>query len=97
MGCIHSTSALMVAAEAGEVDTVADMIKEGGAYFDFDEINRTDGHGRTALFLAAAAGKVEVVKVLITNPNIDVNIKNEDGDTATVIAGVNRRKYYLII
>ena len=35
----------------------------------------------TSLHIASGYGHVEVVKLLLAHPNIDVNVKNDDGRT----------------
>ena len=49
-------------------------------------INRKDIDGLTALHLAAAAGKVEIVKVLLQNNTADINAKTNKGYTPLRIA-----------
>lgn len=45
------------------------------------DINKTDIYGSTALIYAAGYRNVEIVKLLLEN-NVDVNIKNNQGDDA---------------
>lgn len=62
-------------------------IAEMKAMFDMilakePDINAVDNAGRTALFLAAAGNKSVLVDALLEVPDIDVNIRNRDGDSA---------------
>jgi ankyrin repeat protein len=38
--------------------------------------------GRTVLMAAAEAGRTECVELLLSNPNVDPNVINDDGETA---------------
>ena len=54
------------ACESGDVAKVREMIKKGG------DVNASDEEGRTSLFIATIAGKVEIARTLIKNgANID--------------------------
>ena len=45
-------------------------------------VNEKDFFGYTMLMYAAEAGNARVVRLLLDQPNIDINIQNDDGETA---------------
>lgn len=57
-------SALLTAAEAGNVDVVREL-KEAGA-----DIENCDSYRRTPLYAAAVAGHIDVVRYLDTGANV---------------------------
>jgi ankyrin repeat protein/subtilisin family serine protease/outer membrane protein OmpA-like peptidoglycan-associated protein len=78
-------NALLEASRSGNAE-VAKAILEKTA-----DVNHQDQEGRTALMEAAWSrfarkGNVDVVKVLVQNPKIDVNLKDKNGTTALIAA-----------
>eukprot|EP01129_Flabellula_baltica_P010957 TRINITY_DN4702_c0_g1_i2.p1 TRINITY_DN4702_c0_g1~~TRINITY_DN4702_c0_g1_i2.p1 ORF type:complete len:414 (-),score=89.49 TRINITY_DN4702_c0_g1_i2:23-1264(-) len=57
----------------GNVEHVENVLNE---YFYVIDINRFDVYGNTPLHLAIFGGHVEVVKLLLGHPDINVNLKN---------------------
>jgi len=58
---------------------------EGGIKSFLDQgvnVNEKDVFGYTMLMYAAEAGNARVVRLLLDQPNIDINIQNDDGETA---------------
>ena len=45
-------------------------------------VNATDGGDRTALHVAAEAGSIDAVAVLLSYPDCDFNLKDRDGEIA---------------
>ena len=44
------------------------------------DINETDGENKdTSLHIAAKLNNIEIIKLVLPNPNIDINIQNKDG------------------
>lgn len=68
------------AAGKGDLETVRRMI-EGGV-----DVNAKDFFKATALQWAAAKGRAEVVKYLLSRPGIDVSAMNAGGTTALMTA-----------
>ena len=50
------------------------------------KIDAQDEEGSTALMCAAEHGHVEIVKLILDDPNCDCNIEDNDGSTALSIA-----------
>lgn len=74
-------NALIYAAIRGNKEIFELLIKKG-----IDDINHADNNGKnTALIQAASRGYEEIVELLLKQPNINVNIKNENGYTALVL------------
>ena len=67
------------AANVGRVSEVSSLLR------DYPEINvnwtNPDFSQWTPLHAAAAEGQVEVVKLLLVNPSINVNVKHKFGET----------------
>lgn len=79
----ESNSALLIAAQKGDVAKVKALLAKGGA------VNATDTkHGQTPLMLAATGGHIEVVRLLLAN-RADVNLKEPKfGQTALMFAAL---------
>jgi len=73
-------TALMLAACHGQLKSCK-LLLECGA-----DINASDEEGSTALMCAAEIGDVEIVKLLLSNPNCDPKLADQDGCTALSIA-----------
>ncbi len=55
--------------------------------FSSGDVNvRAAQHGQTALMLAAAHGRAEMVELLVSEAEADVNVRDEDGSTALMCA-----------
>ncbi|MFT4059024.1 MAG: ankyrin repeat domain-containing protein [Legionella sp.] len=67
---IHHQNPLILASIANNADVVAELLNCGS------EINATDDEHRSALHYAVALNKLSVVKQLLENPNINVNISD---------------------
>lgn len=72
-------TALMLAAEKGQVGTVNALLAAGA------DVNATDDDGDTALMHAADEGNNAVVRLLL-DAGADINIRNKEGETAFDIA-----------
>jgi len=90
-----NTTALISASQAGNTQTVLDIINNLNTPID---INEQDSEGATALHYAALNGHLEIVKHLIEH-NAKVNIKTQEGRTplhcATFGSHVNIVTYLL--
>lgn len=73
-------SPLMRAAESGRAETVR-MLLRGGA-----DANWKGADGYTALMRAIAEGRTEIVDLLLRDPSTDVNVRNQHGSTALMVA-----------
>jgi len=73
-------TALLLAAKANRVVTVEKLIAK------FADVNIQDNHGYTALIEAVKRQYSTLLSVLLEHEKIDVNIKNENGDTAFSIS-----------
>uniref|UniRef100_A8G8P6 Ankyrin n=1 Tax=Serratia proteamaculans (strain 568) TaxID=399741 RepID=A8G8P6_SERP5 len=62
---------------------VARYLLEQGA-----DPNQKDKHGRTALMGAAFKGDVEAADILLTDPRTEVNLQNDQGQTAVMYAAL---------
>ena len=54
-------------------------------------MNHIDSYGWTGLYGACWMEKLEVVKILVDHPSINLNIKNNDGDNA-LYWGINNEE-----
>ena len=72
-------TALMVAAQAGHLDSLGTLIAAGA------DINGTDQHDQTALIHAAEGGHPDTVAELIRR-GADVNARSARGGTALAVA-----------
>ena len=57
---------------------------DGVRKFSFNEINKA-----VALIIASQLGHIEIVKLLLTNETINVNLRNDFGNTALILASWN--------
>lgn len=74
------------AAEKGYLDVIKMLVTD----VDINAMGRI--HGYNALMWAVMEGHKDVVKFLLEQPNINVNLQNRDGVTALMIAVINHRK-----
>ncbi len=72
-------TALMKAAELGEVESINKLVKRGA------DVNARDNYGFTALTYAAFEGQVEAIEVLV-RCGADVNAKANNGIMALMVA-----------
>lgn len=61
------------------------LLKKGGASF----INDHDNKGNTAIVWASKQGKLELVKLLLTVEDIDIDITNMDGESVLSLAAAH--------
>jgi len=82
---------LVRASANGDLDTVKDILQDerGVQDYDVNEANNIDTLGRTALHLACAQGLTDVVKELLKEDKLDINLKDNDGWTALHSAASN--------
>jgi len=75
------------AAEGGKVEEVKDILRKNPSL----NVNwKTEGrYGYTALFAACWKGRDSVVSILLAHPDIDPNLKDENGNTPFMIASWN--------
>ena len=73
-------SALLVASSVGEVKS-AKVLVEAGA-----EVCATDDEGNTCLIIAAVFGQIDIVRYLLSLPDVDVHDRDAEGDTALHLA-----------
>ena len=72
-------NALVQAAIQGDSGAVGDALEHGDA-------NAHDAEGWTALHIAARNGNVEIARLLLAQPGIDVNVKNKWKSTPLMLA-----------
>ncbi|OQR80393.1 hypothetical protein BIW11_02406 [Tropilaelaps mercedesae] len=70
----------MLAASHGRADMVKALLEAGA------DPNTQDNDGSTALMCAAEHGYIDVVRMLLANPDVEINIADHDGQTALSIA-----------
>ncbi|CAF1279168.1 unnamed protein product [Rotaria sp. Silwood1] len=87
---VSNQTALMLAVKHGKVDLVELLLENGAA------VNLQDIDGSTALMCAVEHGNINIVKLLLTRPECDVNITDNDGQTAVTIATIKDRKDILV-
>ncbi|KAJ6781599.1 hypothetical protein PWT90_06139 [Aphanocladium album] len=75
----YQKTALESAAEKGKADLVRFLIGRGA-------LRENEAAGENALLTASSRGHLETVKVLLTEGNININARNESGDTALIVA-----------
>ena len=73
---VNINVAYEIAVELREADVIKSLT------FEDININAQDGEGVTLLMLACTKGSYEVVQYMLSNENIDVNVKNVYGNTA---------------
>ena len=76
----NGASALQLAATAGHADVVATLAAAGASR------SLCDDRGMSALMLAAQKGRVEVLKVLLSLSKEDLELRNNDEETALICA-----------
>ena len=64
----------------GHAATAAELLRLSA------DVNAQDGNGHSALMLAAIYDQADAVRVLLSAPGVDVNLANENGDTAMSLA-----------
>ncbi len=77
----RGNTALMLAAHAGHVEIVRELLAAPGI-----EVNKQDNNGNTALMEAAYGGDAGIVQQLLKAPGIDVNKQDSNGITALMEA-----------
>ena len=77
--------ALCFLAGKGNLEAVQYLLDHGQA------VNSLDRNGRTPLMHAAGGGHLEVINLLLKQPGIEVNLKDDYGDSAYVHALANER------
>ena len=84
---INPSHALIEAVEFGEKEEATELVKEildmSGVIIDPNILNGTKG---PALTIAAFKGRTEIVELLLTLKDIDINKRNKDGSTALILA-----------
>ena len=70
---------------AADVADLAAALKDGG------NVNALGQWGRTALHGAASQGQLDMVKLLLAQPGVDVNLVDEDAYTPLLFAAANTR------
>ncbi|XP_059144239.1 uncharacterized protein LOC131931458 isoform X2 [Physella acuta] len=73
-------TALMLAASHGRVEMVKLLVEEGA------DINLQDVDGSTALMCACEHGSIEIVNFLLSQPNINATITDNENSSALTIA-----------
>ncbi|XP_046550258.1 ankyrin repeat domain-containing protein 7-like [Haliotis rubra] len=74
------------------------VIKGKEDVFDFlvrmgVNVSRVDVHGRNILHLASLGGPVEMVRHILGQNLVDINVRDKDGNTAAMIAKRKSRHY----
>lgn len=82
----YGSGKLLEAAKVGDTRLVAALIRSGANVNYLDPMNQ-----KTALHYAVAMGHTETIKILIKNKG-DTLLRDEDGNTALLIAVLNKRK-----
>ncbi|CAF3330091.1 unnamed protein product [Rotaria socialis] len=83
-------TALMLAVKHGKADLVELLLNNGAA------VNLQDSEGSTALIYAVEHGSLNIVKLLLARPECDVDIVDNNGQTAISIATNKNRKNILV-
>lgn len=78
-GIVRDEGDLIHAAIAGDVGAVEDALKRA-------DLNLSDSDGWTALHIAARNGDIDICRLLLSRPTIDVNVKNKWKSTPLMIA-----------
>ena len=87
--CSYTYAGIM-AASLGHNDVIVALAKAGKLH-----VNVTNAEGETALFSAATNGHLETVKLLLTDPNTDINKACKIGDNPLAVA--IRHRYVQIV
>ena len=84
---IPGTSSIHIAASEGDITTLESVMSA----LDEFNINIQDGLGQTPLMIACKNGHKEVVKLLLSSPNLDINMEDDEdlSKTALLIACYN--------
>jgi ankyrin repeat protein len=61
-------------ARAGHTDIVVQLLKHGKVH-----VNLQDSQGETALMLASTECRTDIVRTLLQDKNVDVNIRSKRG------------------
>ncbi|CAF0880180.1 unnamed protein product [Adineta ricciae] len=83
-------TALMLAVKHGKTDSVELLLENGAG------VNLQDTDGSTALICAVEREFLNIVKLILTRPECDVNIADNEGQTAVTIATNKNRKDILV-
>ena len=78
-----SGKSLHQAVAAGNITEVEQMVKAGAS------LKGRDKDGNTPLHVAAAKGQVDMLKYLMAQPDVDVNVQESRGSTALMLAATN--------
>jgi len=77
--------------EKGDIKTLQVLLANGA------DVNAKDKYGRTALIFAVVHEQTEIVKVLLAQKGIDVNLKTkEGGETALMIAAFDQDRIEIV-
>ncbi|XP_067650360.1 ankyrin repeat domain-containing protein 50-like [Haliotis asinina] len=76
----HGRTALMRAAFYGHRKVVDLLVSKGGL------TNLVDAEGHSMLHLASLGGRLEMVKYILSQNMADINARDEEGDTAAMVA-----------
>ena len=82
-GAITGNTALMVAIQAKKHDTIKLLLDKGA------HINNRSDRGITPLMLAAQTGNIDIVNLLISIPDININAIDSEGKNALVYAYIS--------
>lgn len=75
-----SDQAFLQAVRRGQIQEMQNLLHNGA------NVNAVDEDGTTALMLAIAFSRVNIVRELLANPKIDLTIRDRDGNTALDLA-----------
>jgi hypothetical protein len=92
-GNYSSYSSLWDYCRHGDVDELKQLLESGAV--TTEDVNRQDGDGRTALWLAVDANHIECIRLLLSVDGINCNILNSDHETPLYTAC--RRGYIDVI
>lgn len=91
---MSSEEKLFSALESGSTEQVTDLLKEPSINLNW-KISTGVFSGWSILHMASANNDVEIVKLILSNPRIDPNIRNNYGYTPLQIA-VARESYQVV-
>ncbi|CAF0777396.1 unnamed protein product [Adineta steineri] len=86
----NNQTALMLAVKHGKADLVELLIRNGAG------VNLQDSEGLTALMYAVEHGSLNIVKLLLIQPECNIDIVDNNGQTAITIATNKNRKNILV-
>jgi len=75
-----SDQAFLQAVRRGQIQEMQNLLNNGA------NVNAVDEDGTTALMLAIAFSRVNIVRELLANPKIDLSVRDSDGNTALDLA-----------